>query len=123
MRRPSIIILWSFIVTLVVWGALIAVTPEGPGARSPMMGHMGWDGGFPWLRARLKGPLDEAERIGAVVGEYLGGATGLAGIAAVIWCNLRGWPPPEQRAVFRWRSTGSSPAPRRWSSATALRCG
>ena len=61
MRRPSIIILWSFIVTLVVWGALIAVTPEGPGARGPMMGHMGWEGGFPWLRARLKGPLDEAD--------------------------------------------------------------
>ena len=24
MRRPSIILLWSFIVTLVVWGALVA---------------------------------------------------------------------------------------------------
>ena len=61
MRRPSIIILWSFIVTLVVWGALIAVTPEGASTRGPMMGHMGWEGGFPWLRARLKGPLDEAD--------------------------------------------------------------
>ena len=59
MRRPSIIILWSFIVTLVVWGALIAATPEG--ARGPMFGHMGWGGGFPWLRARLGGPLDEAD--------------------------------------------------------------
>jgi uncharacterized protein len=27
--------------------------------------------------------------------------TGLAGIAAVVWCNLRGWPPAEQRAVFQ----------------------
>jgi uncharacterized protein len=35
-----------------------------------------------------------------VVNGVIGGATGLAGIAAVIWCNLRGWPPPEQRAVF-----------------------
>ena len=56
MRRPSIILLWSFIVTLIVWGALIAATPEGT-AR----GHMGWSGGFPWLRARLVGPLDEAD--------------------------------------------------------------
>jgi uncharacterized protein len=31
----------------------------------------------------------------------LGGATGLAGIAAVIWRSLRGWTPPEQRATFQ----------------------
>ena len=61
MRRPSIIILWSFIATLVIWGALIAATPEGASTRGPMMGHMGWDGGFTWLRARLKGPLEEAD--------------------------------------------------------------
>ena len=61
MRRPSIIILWSFIVTLVVWGAIIAATPEGPASRGSMMGHMGREGGFPWLRARLKGPLEEAD--------------------------------------------------------------
>ena len=36
-----------------------------------------------------------------VVNGVIGGATGLAGIAAVIWCSLRGWPPPEQRAVFQ----------------------
>jgi len=36
-----------------------------------------------------------------VVNGVIGGATGLAGIAAVIWCNLRGWPPAEQRAVFQ----------------------
>ena len=36
-----------------------------------------------------------------VVNGVLGGATGLAGIAAVIWCSLRGWPPAEQRAVFQ----------------------
>ncbi len=61
MRRPSIIILSSFIVTLVVWGAIIAVTPEGVSKRGSMIGYMGWDGGFPWLRARLKGPLEEAD--------------------------------------------------------------
>jgi uncharacterized membrane protein YfcA len=31
----------------------------------------------------------------------IGGATGLAGIVAVVWCGLRGWPPAEQRAVFQ----------------------
>jgi uncharacterized protein len=31
----------------------------------------------------------------------IGAATGLAGLANVIWCSLRGWPPPEQRAVFQ----------------------
>ena len=36
-----------------------------------------------------------------VVNGALGGATGLAGIAAVVWCSTRGWPPPEQRAVFQ----------------------
>ena len=61
MRRPSIIILWSFIVTLVVWGAIIAVTPEGWDSRAPLMGHMGRDAGFPGLRARLKGPLEEPD--------------------------------------------------------------
>jgi uncharacterized protein len=36
-----------------------------------------------------------------VVNGVIGGATGLAGIAAVVWCNLRGWPPADQRAVFQ----------------------
>jgi uncharacterized membrane protein YfcA len=36
-----------------------------------------------------------------IVNGVLGGATGLAGIAAVIWCSLRGWPPAEQRAIFQ----------------------
>jgi hypothetical protein len=36
-----------------------------------------------------------------VINGVLGGATGLAGIAAVVWCSTRGWPPPEQRAVFQ----------------------
>jgi hypothetical protein len=36
-----------------------------------------------------------------IVNGIIGGSTGLAGIAAVIWCRLRGWPPAEQRAVFQ----------------------
>jgi uncharacterized membrane protein YfcA len=31
----------------------------------------------------------------------LGGATGLAGIIVIIWCQLRGWAKDEQRAVFQ----------------------
>jgi uncharacterized protein len=31
----------------------------------------------------------------------LGGATGLAGIIATIWCQVRGWPKDQQRAVFQ----------------------
>ena len=31
----------------------------------------------------------------------LGGATGLAGIIGIIWCGMRDWSPPEQRAVFQ----------------------
>jgi uncharacterized membrane protein YfcA len=36
-----------------------------------------------------------------IVNGVIGGATGLAGIAATMWCGLRGWPPGEQRAVFQ----------------------
>ena len=31
----------------------------------------------------------------------LGGATGFGGIVATIWCQLRGWPKDQQRAVFQ----------------------
>jgi uncharacterized membrane protein YfcA len=31
----------------------------------------------------------------------LGGATGLGGLLPTVWCNLRGWPKDEQRAVFQ----------------------
>ena len=31
----------------------------------------------------------------------LGGMTGLGGILPTIWCNVRGWPKDEQRAVFQ----------------------
>jgi uncharacterized membrane protein YfcA len=36
-----------------------------------------------------------------IVNGILGGATGLAGIVATIWCQLRGWSKEEQRAVFQ----------------------
>jgi uncharacterized membrane protein YfcA len=56
----------------------------------------------------LRPSLASAARTGAVadgavgvLNGVIGGATGLAGIAAVIWCSLRGWPPAEQRAVFQ----------------------
>ncbi len=31
----------------------------------------------------------------------IGGMTGLGGILPTIWCNIRGWPKDEQRAVFQ----------------------
>jgi uncharacterized membrane protein YfcA len=37
----------------------------------------------------------------AVVNGALGGATGLAGIITTVWTGMRGWTPPEQRAVFQ----------------------
>ena len=36
-----------------------------------------------------------------IVNGIIGGSTGFAGIAAIIWCSLRGWTPAEQRAVFQ----------------------
>jgi uncharacterized membrane protein YfcA len=42
-----------------------------------------------------------ADVASGIVNGIIGGATGLAGNAAVVWCNLRGWPPAEQRTVFQ----------------------
>src|SRR5690349_7979325 len=36
-----------------------------------------------------------------IINGVIGGSTGFAGVAAIIWCSLRGWPPAEQRAVFQ----------------------
>ena len=36
-----------------------------------------------------------------ILNGVIGGATGLAGIAATVWCGLPGWPAAEQRAVFQ----------------------
>ena len=36
-----------------------------------------------------------------IINGALGGATGFAGIILTIWSTLRGWTPPEQRAVFQ----------------------
>jgi uncharacterized membrane protein YfcA len=52
-----------------------------------------------WAVAARAGAAGDSA-IGVLNG-VIGGATGLAGIAAVVWCNLRGWPPAEQRAVFQ----------------------
>jgi hypothetical protein len=40
-------------------------------------------------------------RVVGVLNGVLGRATGFAGIVLTIWCTLRGWSPPEQRAVFQ----------------------
>jgi uncharacterized membrane protein YfcA len=42
-----------------------------------------------------------ADFVVGIVNGVIGGATGLAGIAAVVWCSMRGWPAAEQRAVFQ----------------------
>jgi uncharacterized membrane protein YfcA len=52
-----------------------------------------------WVAASRAGAV--ADGAVGVVNGVIGGATGLAGIAAVVWCNLRGWPPADQRAVFQ----------------------
>ena len=56
------------------------------------------------IRPRLPIPSEAARVTDGMVGTLngaLGGATGFAGIILTIWCTLRGWPPPEQRAVFQ----------------------
>jgi uncharacterized membrane protein YfcA len=49
--------------------------------------------------ASTAGPMTDGA-VGIINGA-LGGATGFAGIIMTIWCTLRGWAPPEQRAVFQ----------------------
>jgi len=54
-------------------------------------------------------PTIKPVKAGAIAGDVgagflngvLGGATGLAGIIAIIWCQLRGWTKDQQRAVFQ----------------------
>src|SRR5205823_12354235 len=58
-----------------------------------------------------------------VVNGVIGGATGLAAIAAVIWCSLRGWPPPEQRAVFQPSGVAVVALTALWRAATGLHRG
>src|SRR6516225_4326397 len=56
------------------------------------------------IRPRLPTASEAGRFTDAMVGTLngmLGGATGFAGIVLTIWCTLRGWPPPEQRAVFQ----------------------
>ena len=56
------------------------------------------------IRPRLPSVSEPGRFTDGLVGTLngaLGGATGFAGIVLTIWCTLRGWPPPEQRAVFQ----------------------
>jgi uncharacterized membrane protein YfcA len=45
------------------------------------------------------GPI--ADGVVGVISGILGGSTGLAGIAVIVWSTLRGWSKDEQRAVFQ----------------------
>lgn len=42
-----------------------------------------------------------ADAVVGILNGVLGGATGLAGIALIIWSSMRGWSRDEQRAVFQ----------------------
>ena len=56
------------------------------------------------VRPKLPSASDAGRVADGVVGTIngaLGGATGFAGIILTIWSSLRGWTPPEQRAVFQ----------------------
>src|SRR5438552_13310508 len=59
-----------------------------------------WNLFRPSLASMARAGIVADGAVGLVNG-IIGGSTGLAGIAAVIWCSLRGWPPAEQRAVFQ----------------------
>lgn len=54
----------------------------------------------PQFRAISAGGRVADGGIGVLSG-VLGGATGFGGILPTIWCNVRGWPKDEQRAVFQ----------------------
>jgi uncharacterized membrane protein YfcA len=59
---------------------------------------------YSWFRPKLAVPTAggrAADGGVGVVGGVLGGMTGLGGIVPTVWCNLRGWPKDEQRAVFQ----------------------
>jgi hypothetical protein len=45
------------------------------------------------------GPI--ADGAVGVISGFLGGSTGLGGIAVIVWSTLRGWSKDEQRAVFQ----------------------
>jgi uncharacterized protein len=59
---------------------------------------------YTWLRPKLA-PIAAGGRLAdAAVGlasGVIGGTTGLGGILPTVWCQLRGWPRDEQRAVFQ----------------------
>lgn len=49
----------------------------------------------------VSGARPATDGVVGVVNGAIGGATGLAGIVATVWCTVRGWSPAEQRAVFQ----------------------
>jgi hypothetical protein len=56
------------------------------------------------IRPKLASATDAGKLSDGTVGMVngiIGGATGLAGIIATVWCSLRGWSAAEQRAVFQ----------------------
>ena len=59
---------------------------------------------YSWLRPNSAAAANAgaaADGAVGIVNGVVGGATGLAGLATVVWCNLRGWPAAQQRAVFQ----------------------
>jgi uncharacterized protein len=50
---------------------------------------------------RLTEPRMIADSLVGIINGAIGGSTGLAGIAIVIWTSVRGWKPHEQRAIFQ----------------------
>jgi len=54
----------------------------------------------PTMKPVTRGSAGADVAVGVLNGA-LGGATGFAGIVATIWCQLRGWPKDQQRAVFQ----------------------
>src|SRR6202011_4682377 len=59
---------------------------------------------YGFLRPAMKpyaGGGTAADASAGFLNGVFGGATGLAGIIVTIWCQLRGWPKDQQRAVFQ----------------------
>ena len=64
------------------------------------------------------GPAADAA-VGIVNG-MIGAATGLAGIAGVVWCSMRGWSPAEQRATFQPAGVAVFAATALWLGGTGM---
>ena len=60
----------------------------------------------PSIRPLAPGGVVADTGVGFING-MVGGATGLAGVVATIWCQLRGWPRDQQRTVFQPVAVGT----------------